>query len=402
MTGNDFRLSVLDDTANQQDQIPKSQWNESEPEGDVIDYQNYKKRADKDSETILKGMEWTVVLTQYLFMLLTIVSNCVCTDTTTAVSLFNYVLTAAEMRIIRVGFVGFTIVIILGFACSAQAYPSGKWDSPLVHARLASARHRHDIYCFQSSAGMIHNKLFLDSDSSRTIIHDASMLTNVRPLEKAKTVQGLTGAQSIRYQGDLYLNMVNTTGKTSTVVIKDVYYNPSLHYNLVSVSDMADHDYTSTFSKRGASVQGPPDTFDLIKTSNVYLLPVSTNSDDEQVMGAFTGLLEEERMHYRLNHAVNPQKMVALSNTGTRGIKPDLRELKIKVNICQRANITRQDAPAAVTGSNPHDLAFDLVDMSKVKTITGCQYCTIIIRRESRFMWTFVHKTKDELPQILD
>ena len=196
--------------------------------------------------------------------------------------------------------------------------------------------------------------------------------------------------------------MVNTTGKTSTVVIKDVYYNPTLHYNLVSVSDMADHDYTSTFSKRGASVQGPAGTFDLIKTSNVYLLPVSTNSDDEQVMGAFTGLLEEERMHYRLNHAVNPQKMVALSNTGARGIKPGLRELKIKCNICQRANITRQDAPPAATGSNPHDLAFDLVDMSKVKTITGCQYCTIIIRRESRFMWTFVHKTKDELPQILD
>jgi hypothetical protein len=166
--------------------------------------------------------------------------------------------------------------------------------------------------------------------------------------------------------------MVNTTGKTCTVVIKDVYYNPALHYNLVSVSDMADHDYTSTFSQRGASVQGPAGTFDLIKTSNVYLLPVSTRCDDEQVMGAFTGLLEEERMHYRLNHAVNPQKMVALSNTGARGIKPGLRELKIKCNICQRANITRQDAPPAATGSNPHDLAFDLLDMSKVKTITGC------------------------------
>ena len=107
-------------------------------------------------------------------------------------------------------------------------------------------------------------------------------------------------------------------------------------------------------------------------------------------------------MHYRLNHAVNPQKMVTLSNTGARGINPGLRELKIKCNICQRANITSQDAPPASTGSNPHDLSFDLVDMSKVKTITGCQYCTIIIRRESRFMWTFVHKTKDGLPQILD
>ena len=32
--------------------------------------------------------------------------------------------------------------------------------------------------------------------------------------------------------------------------------------------------------------------------------------------------------------------------------------------------------------------------MSKVKTISDCQYCTIVIRRETRFMWTFVHMTK--------
>jgi hypothetical protein len=52
------------------------------------------------------------------------------------------------------------------------------------------------------------------------------------------------------------------------------------------------------------NMQGPTGTFDLLKTGNVYLFPV--NSQDDQVMGAFTGLLEEERMHYRLNHAVNP------------------------------------------------------------------------------------------------
>ena len=110
--------------------------------------------------------------------------------------------------------------------------------------------------------------------------------------------------------------------------------------------------------------------FDLIKASNVYLLPV--NPKDDQGLGAFSGLMEEERMHYRLNHAVNPQKMVILSKSGAKGIKPDMRETKFKCNICQRANIVRQDAPPAATGSNPHDIAFDLVDMSKVKTISGC------------------------------
>jgi hypothetical protein len=247
MTGNDFMLSAFDDNIGQQARIHKSSLNESK--GAVIDYP---KRAVKGNETVLTGMERTAALTQYLFVLFTIVSTCACA----IVSLCNYVLTAADLRIIRVGFVGIFVACIIGYACSAQAYPSGRWASPLVNARLASARHRHDIYCFQASEGMVHNKLFLDSGASRTIIHNASMLKNVRPLDKAKTIQGLTGAQRIRYQGDLQLNMVNTTGKTCTV-----------------------------------------------------------------------GLHEEERMHYRLNHAVNPQRMVALSNSGARGIKLGLREL---------------------------------------------------------------------------
>ncbi len=81
--------------------------------------------------------------------------------------------------------------------------------------------------------------------------------------------------------------------------------------------------------------------------------------------------MEEERMHYRLNHADNPQKRVILSKSGAKGIKSDMWETKFKFNICQRANIVRQDAPPTDTGSNPHDIAFDLVDMSKVKTISG-------------------------------
>jgi hypothetical protein len=198
----------------------------------------------------------------------------------------------------------------------------------------------------------------------------------------------------------MQLNMANTTGKECTIVIKDVYYNPSLSYNLVSVSDLTNNDYTSSFARHGATLHAPAGIFDLIKTSNVYLFPV--NPKDDQGLGAFSGLMEGERMHYRLNHTVNPQKMVILSKSGVKGIKPGLWETKFKYNICQRVNIVRQDSPPADTGSNPHDITFDLVDMSKIKTISDYQYYTIVIRRETRFMWTCVHRTKDELPQTLD
>ena len=256
MTGNDFMLSALDDTGDKQHQIHKSPWFE----GKVIDIGNqddddssdYPKRTGMRSETVLKAGEY-LALPQYLVMFLTFVTTCMYALSTTTASLFNYVFTAGEAKIIRVGFVGiFTALVFAFFILGTQASPGGKWTSPLVNARSASARRRHDIYCFQASAGMVHNKLFLDSGASRTIIHDASMLKNVRPLAQVRTIQGLTGDQNIKYKADLQLHMVNTTGKNCTVVIKDVYYNPALQYNLVSVSDMAEHDYTSTFSYQHA------------------------------------------------------------------------------------------------------------------------------------------------------
>ena len=104
--------------------------------------------------------------------------------------------------------------------------------------------------------------------------------------------------------------MANTTGKQCSIIIKDVYCNPALSYNLVSVSDLGNNEYTSSFSRNSATLQGPAGMFDLIKASNVYLLPV--NPKDDQGLGVFSGLMEEERMNYRLNHAVNPQKTVIL------------------------------------------------------------------------------------------
>ena len=53
------------------------------------------------------------------------------------------------------------------------------------------------------------------------------MLVNVRHLSEPKMVMGLTGPQ-IKFTGDLCLEMINMTGKSSKIVVKDVYYDPSL------------------------------------------------------------------------------------------------------------------------------------------------------------------------------
>ena len=54
------------------------------------------------------------------------------------------------------------------------------------------------------------------------------MLVNVRRMSEPKMVMGLTGPQAIKFIGDLCLEMLDTTGKSSKIVVKDVYYDPSL------------------------------------------------------------------------------------------------------------------------------------------------------------------------------
>ena len=86
----------------------------------------------------------------------------------------------------------------------------------------------HQQYCLQAATGFAKGQLFHDSGASTTLIHDVLMLVNIRRLSEPKMMMGLTRPQSIKYTGDLCLEMLNTTGKSSKIVVKDVYYDPSL------------------------------------------------------------------------------------------------------------------------------------------------------------------------------
>ena len=51
----------------------------------------------------------------------------------------------------------------------------------------------HQQYCLQAANGFAKGQLFLDSGASTRLIHDVSMLVNVRRLSEPKMMMGLTG-----------------------------------------------------------------------------------------------------------------------------------------------------------------------------------------------------------------
>jgi len=233
---------------------------------------------------------------------------------------------------------------------------------------------------------------FLDSGASTILIHDVSMLVNVRRLSEPKMVMILTGPQAIKFTGDLCLEMLNTTGRSSKIVVKDVYHDPSLQYNLVSVTDISRTGHVTTFSTASNQVTGPAGAFNLQNVSGMALAAFGVSN-----------MTEEELMHLRMDLCVSYVKMQVLSKSGARGVNPQLKCTKRQFNICVHANITRHPAPPASTGQTAtvRDMSFDFFDMSKITTIGGNRYCSVFIDN-GQYATAVVHATKDEIPEIFD
>ena len=117
---------------------------------------------------------------------------------------------------------------------------------------------------------------------------------------------------------------------------------------------------------------------------------------------AATGMSMEEFMHLKFNHAISYRRMAQMSRDKVPGIPPHLKDKKQPCEICQHANITRQDAPPAATGTDEVDCHFDMADMSKIPTLTGLRYCTIFVMTKTRYAYTYLHKTKDQAPELMD
>jgi len=89
-----------------------------------------------------------------------------------------------------------------------------------------------------------------------------------------------------------------------------------------------------------------------------------------------------------------------MSKNKVPGIPSGLKRMGIPCSICQHAKIKRRKAAPATTGSNAHNISFDMIDISKMPTVSRKRYCTMIVERETRFVHTVLHETKDELVEV--
>jgi len=107
-----------------------------------------------------------------------------------------------------------------------------------------------------------------------------------------------------------------------------------------------------------------------------------------------------EKMHLYFSHCISEDKLMHMSKNKVPGIPSGLKRTGIPCSVCQHAKIKRRKAALAATGSDAHDISFDMIDMMKMPTVSGKRYCTMIVERETRFTHTVLHETKDEIVEL--
>jgi len=113
-------------------------------------------------------------------------------------------------------------------------------------------------------------------------------------------------------------------------------------------------------------------------------------------MTAVNKMTAIEQTHLNFSHCISEKKLVQMSKTRVPGVPKGLKEIGHSCVICQHATIIRNNAAPAATGSDPHCISWDMIDMSKIPTVTGKRYCTMIVERKTHFAHILLHDSKSE------
>jgi len=81
-----------------------------------------------------------------------------------------------------------------------------------------------------------------------------------------------------------------------------------------------------------------------------------------------------EKMHLYFSHCISEDKLMHMSKNKVPGIPSGLKRMGIPCSVCQHAKIKRMKAAPGPTGSDAHDVSFDMIDMSKMPTVYGKGY----------------------------
>ena len=274
-------------------------------------------------------------------------------------------------------------------------------------------------------------RVFIDTGCSRTLFCSDEPLVNIRPLSPPVRIGGsVPGSALADRMGDFPLILTDEDGVNHLRIIKNCMIAPAAQANLLSHNELRkakvgiivpdnETDPAMLFwrrpggdsSMRFYQTLGCSHGLIPLPASNGQMAEITEGSSEAAYFAARPYALNathhqlrpitlQEKLHHRLGHA-HPAKIAKLSHNCI-GIKEPIAEFRVPCHDCTDANIRRSDLPPASERIESGVMSVDMIDIgAKHLTLNKNRYLTVFVNADTRYAMIFLHKTKDEFPQLL-
>jgi hypothetical protein len=240
-------------------------------------------------------------------------------------------------------------------------------------------------------------KFKLDSGASDHFCNRNEVFRSSRILEKPLNIS--TAKEGVYVQayesGQIFCP---ATESNETSIINDVKYVPSLKENLLSVGCLAEKNYITVFSNRGAEIIDENDGRIVFTGKKVdRLFEVNFDFDDsKEHVANFTTVCDTRLWHSRLAHI----NMESLKNMCNKKLIPNFRFNNKDIQFCEPCTLGKQTSLPYKTSINRASRKLELIhtDVCYIgdDVLNGFKYFVTFLDDFSHFCVVYLIQTKDE------
>ena len=280
------------------------------------------------------------------------------------------------------------------------------------HAHKTSSRRRVSSSSDSESAGLVVSHALsvrqwegwvVDSGATSHMCSDHRQFVELhnmtKPLEVALGDGHTLNAAGV---GVVMLDMVLPNGKTKTCKLRNVLYVPNLSYNLLSVSKLAEAGKVTKFGKTACHILNRDRklTARATKVGSLYHLDCRNTCEQANVVNNMDQETKEQIWQQRFGHlgVRNLQKLA--TEKLVDGFNYDISKELQFCEPCSEGKHHRTSFPInhSKRSDKPLDLVHsDLCGKMNAKSLSGGEYFLTFIDDNTRYVWVYVLKRKDEV-----
>ena len=234
----------------------------------------------------------------------------------------------------------------------------------------------------------------VDSGATSHMCNDQKLFSQLHPLEKPMEV--VLGDGHVLNAGVVVLDMRLPNGKMQRCKLHSVLYVPSLSYNLLSVSSVAQSGKVTKFGRHGCHILNANHKLiaQATKVGSLYHLDCETSPE---LVNLADTPAREDTWHRRFGHLGTRNLQKLANNRMVDGFNYNATRF---CESCVQGKHHRNTflVNKSKRTQEPLDLVHsDLCGKMNTKSLSGAEYFLTFIDDKTHYVWVYVLKRKDEV-----